>query len=150
MLALTPATGGCNCSKLRYKMTKEPVACYICHCHQCQKRTGSAFSMSVIMPADGLQIELGEPVASARGLPDGATSRSYTCAACHSRLYTRKDGSHTLNLRAGTLDNTHYVRPIAQIWTSSAQPWAIQSGILSYPEQTLDYRPWLEAWKLLR
>ena len=149
MLALTPATGGCNRGRLRYKITKEPVSCCICHCHQCQKRTGSPFSMSLVMPADGLHIEQGEPVVSERPLPDGMTNRSYTCAACHSRLYTRKDESRTLNLRAGTLDDTHQFRPVAQIWTSSAQPWAIQRDILSYPEQAIDYRPWLAAWTRL-
>ena len=141
------ATGGCNCGQLRYSITKEPLACYICHCHQCQKRTGSAFSMSLVMPAGGLEMTSGRAIEFERDLPDGAKNRSYTCAACHSRLYTQKTNSQTLNLRAGTLDDTSRVRPIAQIWVSSAQPWAVQRGILSYSEQQVDMRTWLHAWK---
>jgi hypothetical protein len=57
----TPARpGGCNCGAVRYLVTRPLLAVYICHCHLCQKRTGSAFSMSVVIPADGLQIVAGE------------------------------------------------------------------------------------------
>ena len=38
-----PIPGGCNCGEVRYLVTKPPLAAYICHCHLCQKRTGSAF-----------------------------------------------------------------------------------------------------------
>ena len=39
-----------------------------------------------------------------------------------------------INLRAGTLDDTGRIRPVAQTWTSSAQAWAVveEDGILSY------------------
>lgn len=141
------ATGGCNCGQLRYSISSEPLACYICHCHQCQKRTGSAFSMSLVMQVGSLEITSGRPVESERELADGSKNRSYTCAACHSRIYAQKTSSQTLNLRAGTLDDTSQVRPIAQVWVSSAQPWAVQPGILSYSEQPTDLRPMLHAWK---
>ena len=101
-----PAVGGCNCSQLRYRVTKEPLTSYICHCHRCQKRTGSAFSMSIVIPATGLHLEKGEPTKTERILANGSKNYSYVCVHCHSRLYTRRDGSPTINLRAGTLDDT--------------------------------------------
>jgi hypothetical protein len=150
MVLLAPAVGGCSCGKLRYRVTKEPLTVYICHCHQCQKRTGSAFSMSLVMPADGFHFDEGEPVRSERVLHDGQKNYSISCSACYSRLYTQRTQrniSATLNLRAGTLDDTSRIRPVAQMWTSSAQPWAVQQDILSYSEQPTDYTPWLDAWK---
>lgn len=144
-----PALGGCNCGSLRYRVTKEPLTSYICHCHLCQKRSGTAFSMSIVCPADGFHLEKGEPARTERILANGLKNYSYVCSACHSRLYLQRSGSRTINLRAGTLDDTSHIRPVAQFWTSSAQPWAIVkgAGILSYAEQPVDVSAVLAAWK---
>jgi len=138
--------GGCNCGAVRYRVTRAPLTAYICHCHLCQKRTGSAFSLSAVFPAGALQITAGQPRRTERVLPDGAKNVSWMCADCQSRIHTQREGRPTLNLRAGTLDDTSWVRPAAQMWTSSAQPWAIVPGILSYEEQPTDFTPVLAAW----
>jgi len=148
-IAGTPAlTGGCNCGAVRYLVTRSFLTVYICHCHLCQKRTGSAFSMSAVLPADGLQIVAGELLRTERLLASGAKNVSWLCPACYSRIYTQREGAQTINLRAGTLDDTSQLRPVAQFWTSSAQSWAlIKDDVLSYAEQPVDYAPLLAAWQ---
>jgi hypothetical protein len=105
--------------------------------------------MSIVIPAIGLHLAKGEPTKTERILANGSKNYSYVCAHCHSRLYTQRDGSPTINLRAGTLDDTGRVRPVAQIWTSSAQAWAVvkDNDILSYSEQPAEFGPLIEAWK---
>ena len=71
-----PIPGGCNCGEVRYLVTKTPLAAYICHCHLCQKRTGSAFSMSMVIPADGFELVAGNPIKKERIVPGGAKSVS--------------------------------------------------------------------------
>jgi hypothetical protein len=145
------AIGGCNCGAVRYRVRSEPLTAYICHCHLCQKRTGSAFSLSMVFRADALEITAGEPQRTERALPDGQVNAAFICAACHSRIWTYREGGPALSLRAGTLDDTSQVRPAAQIWASSAQPWALVSGdILSFEEQPADFGPILAAWAELR
>ena len=140
-----PLIGGCNCGAVRYRISRAPLLAYICHCHLCQKRTGGAFSLSMVFPENALEITSGEPERAERVLPDGAKNVSWLCAACHSRIHTRREGRPTLNLRAGTLDDTSWVRPVAQMWVSSAQPWAIVPGILTYEEQPTDFAAVLAA-----
>jgi hypothetical protein len=141
-------TGGCNCGQIRYRVTKAPLTAYICHCHLCQKRTGSAFSMSMVLPAESVDITEGNPARSERALSGGGANVAWTCSSCLSRIWTQREGRPTLLLRAGTLDDTSRIRPIAQFWTSSAQPWAlVKEDILSYPEQPTDYAPLLAAWR---
>jgi hypothetical protein len=108
--------------------------------------------MSIVFPATGLHLEKGQPVKTERTLANGSKNYSYACGQSYSRLYTQRDGSPTINLRAGTLDDTGRIRPVAQIWTSSAQAWAIveADGILSYSEQPADFRPLIEAWNAAR
>jgi hypothetical protein len=140
--------GGCNCGEIRYLVTRPFLTAYICHCHLCQKRTGSAFSMSVVIPAEGLRITAGKPIRTQRQIASGASNISWACASCYSRIYTQREGRPTLNLRAGMLDDTSRIRPVAQFWTDSAQPWALVAGnILSYAEQPSDYEPLLAAWR---
>jgi hypothetical protein len=142
-----PIEGGCNCGKVRYRITKEPLTVYVCHCHLCQKRTGSAFSMQVVFPADAFELMAGEPIKRDRILPDGKSNVSLVCPLCFSRISTRREDFLTVSIRAGTLDDTSWLKPVAQLWTSSAQPWAIVPGILSFEEQPADFTVLLSAWK---
>jgi hypothetical protein len=104
--------------------------------------------MSIVAPAGGVEIVAGTPERTERALPAGGRHVSWSCGTCASRIWTQREGAPTLNLRAGTLDDTRNLRPVAQFWTSSAQAWAIvEHGILSYEEQPTDYAPLLEAWK---
>ena len=143
--------GGCSCGEIRYLVTRPFLTVYICHCHRCQKRTGSAFSMSAVIAAEGLQIVEGELLPTARRLEGGETNLSWVCPTCYTRTHTRREGRRTINLRVGTLDETDKITPVAQIWTESAQPWAVVADdILSYPQQPTDFAPMLAAWKRSR
>jgi hypothetical protein len=108
--------------------------------------------MSIVCRADGFHLEKGEPTVTERMLANGSRNYSCVCAKCHSRLYTQRDGSLTINLRAGTLDDTGHIRPVAQFWTSSAQAWALikDDRVLSYSEQPADFGPLVSAWKAER
>jgi hypothetical protein len=55
------------------------------------------------------------------------------CPACRIRAHSEpqaKPGS--INVRPGTLDGGSWVKPVAQIWTRSAQPWAPIPGVPEY------------------
>ena len=44
--------GGCQCGAVRYQLSAEPVALYVCHCRECRRQSASAFGISVrIRPA---------------------------------------------------------------------------------------------------
>ena len=43
-------TGGCLCGKIRYHADAEPAFVGLCHCHDCQKFTGSAFAAVIGLP----------------------------------------------------------------------------------------------------
>jgi hypothetical protein len=51
-----PQTGGCQCGKVRYEITQEPLSVYTCHCLDCQKLTSSAFSLGVVVPESGFRL----------------------------------------------------------------------------------------------
>jgi hypothetical protein len=137
--------GGCNCGAVRFRLSAAPLTAYLCHCHLCQKRTGSPFAMNVVFPADGLEVTAGKPFELVRELRDGVQSVSFLCGACYSRLWTRRTGAPAITVRGGALDDAGDLRPVVQIWVSSAQPWAVQTDMLSYDEQPADFTPYIAA-----
>jgi hypothetical protein len=139
--------GGCNCGAVRFRLSAAPLTAYLCHCHLCQKRTGSPFAMNVVFPADALEVTAGKPFELARDLGGGLLSVSSLCGACYSRLWTRRTGAQVVNVRGGALDDAGDLRPVAQIWVSSAQHWAVQTDMLSYDKQPADFTPFIAAWR---
>src|SRR4051812_49878856 len=47
-----PLEGGCNCGAVRFEVTAPLVKASYCHCKRCQRRTGTAVSVSA-HPAEG-------------------------------------------------------------------------------------------------
>lgn len=141
--------GGCSCAKLRYEITADPIVVYICHCTDCQTATGASFAISMIVPRDALRVIRGEVERREFELPDGRYRIVFGCSACGAALWgERRDRPEMRNLEAGTLDDTSWFRPVAHIWTRSAQPWIqIPDDVLNYAKQPKDRGPMLRAWQ---
>ena len=119
-------TGGCLCGAVTYRL-KEGVRLppYACHCTDCQKRTGSAFSEHMLFAQADIEIDgsLNEGTVTQ---PSGAISRIIGCDKCMSRIYaisTRREGFAAL--RCGSLDNSNEVELAAHFWVGSKQPWIV-------------------------
>ena len=52
----TTRHAACSCGQLRVATEGDPVRISICHCHACQKRTGSAFGYQARWPRDQVEI----------------------------------------------------------------------------------------------
>jgi len=119
-----PYTGGCLCGAVRYRLDGEPLTFYACHCTDCQRRTGTGFALSMVVERKSLQLEQGKPVHYAVKLADGRSKTGVVCAACNSRLWGEPAKLPDIAIiQPGTLDDTSWLRPVAHIWTRSAQPW---------------------------
>ena len=121
----TPMTGSCQCGSVTYSVDTEPLFTYACHCHSCQKRTGSAFSLALIIPTDALQLS-GEVTPWTRISDQGNTNTRYSCAVCGNIIYGIDEGRPELaKLQAGTLEDTSEVEAEVHIWAKDKQPWVI-------------------------
>ena len=119
---ILPQTGGCQCGKIRYEITKAPQLVYTCHCRDCQRITGSAFSLGVALPQAAFCITAGEPRALQRVPDSGRLNTRFVCPDCACWVYSRPRGG-VVRIRAGTLDDTSWLQPTRHIWTRSKQAW---------------------------
>ncbi len=120
--------GACSCDEIRYCVEGEPLFTHACHCMDCQRRSGSAFSLSTFLGDDQLRVIGGVPAMHSGTGKSGARKQVYYCIACGTMLYGRNLGSpRVLWLRPGTLNDTSWIRPQAHVWTRSKQPWVVLS-----------------------
>lgn len=126
---MNPATnrsGGCQCGNIRYELTGAPRILYACHCSDCQKQSSSAFGMSLIMAAGDVQLLKGADRLKTWDTQgdDGRIKRCAFCPDCGSRImHGSDDPLKRVSIKAGSLDDTSWLNPVAHIWLQSAQPW---------------------------
>lgn len=80
----------CSCGQLRATTTGEPVRASVCHCFECQKRTGSAFGAQLRFANENV-VTSGEAKAYARTADSGNTITFYFCPECGSTVYYQLD-----------------------------------------------------------
>jgi hypothetical protein len=129
--------GGCQCGRVRYRLEGSPIALAICHCSECQRQSGSAFGMSLIVPEASFQLVVGKPQSFTRDADSGSTVTCYFCGSCGTRLYHDPESRPgSVNIKAGTLDDTSWLAPNLHVWTRSKQPWVpIPEGVPCFERQ---------------
>jgi hypothetical protein len=116
--------GGCQCGAIRYRVSQEPVAVGICHCTECQAATGSAFSMSMIVPDAGFGLLQGQLKTWTRSSDSGRPVVCAFCPDCGTRITHQAELYRGfVNVRPGTLDDRSWLRPTRSFWTREKQPW---------------------------
>jgi hypothetical protein len=141
-----PQTGGCPCGAVRYALDAAPLLAYACHCHDCQKRTGSAFTLTLVARSTDLTVQ-GQTEVAARPTRSGRIVEHSACPACRAPVFSRAPvAPDYLSLRAGTLDDAHWVVPVAQTFVESAIPWAVIPGVRAVAWSEFDYVALGRAW----
>jgi hypothetical protein len=144
-----PYTGGCLCGALRYTVQAEPLTIYACHCTDCQRRTGSAFALSMVVPRDALVLEKDRPVEYRVSMPDGRIKTGRACAKCACRLWGEPVKAPKIAIvQPGTLDDTSWIRPVAHIWTRSAMPGtAFEPGAIKFEKMAGSFDALIQLWR---
>jgi hypothetical protein len=115
--------GGCSCGAVRYRLTSEPMFVHCCHCLNCQRQTGSAFVINLLLEADRIELLAGEPQPVDVPRDDGSTQRIYRCPTCQVAVYSEYGRPEVRFVRAGTLDEPSSVAPDVHIFTRSKVLW---------------------------
>ncbi|MGA7704955.1 MAG: GFA family protein [Solirubrobacteraceae bacterium] len=121
-----PITGRCLCGGVTYSVDAEPIWQGVCYCSNCRLQTATAFSIIVGVPSDALIVE-GDTIASFKTASEDyrSTTERRFCSACGSPLYSTIESMPQIAfLKGGTIEDTSWFEPTAEIWTRSAPPWA--------------------------
>jgi hypothetical protein len=121
-----PMTGVCQCGEVQYVVRKAPIITVACHCRDCQKLSASAFSLTMLITDDALEVTHGHLKVFERPADHGGSALCYFCPTCGNRVYHRNPQlPGYLRLKPGGLDDTSLISPQAHVWTSRAQRWFV-------------------------
>lgn len=96
-------TGGCNCGAVRFAVTTPLVAAHYCHCHRCQRRTGTAASVNARAAPSALRVLAGEDRLRAWKPKDGR--EKWFCVDCGSALFSSNTSfTDPIGIRMGAFD----------------------------------------------
>ena len=141
-----PQEGGCQCGAVRYRLNAAPLSVYNCHCKDCQRFSGAGWSMSMIVRSSDFEVS-GATVRYDRRADSGNVIVMNFCANCHGWLWNDPPDGSIKVVRAGTLDDIDWARPVGNIWTSSKAAWAeIDPGLVNFDKGAMDRTPLFEAW----
>ena len=131
---MTALEGGCSCGRVRYRLRSGPMFVHCCHCHDCQRQTGTAFVLNALIEADRVSLIVGE-VAGVRVPTDsGQPHVIYRCRACQTALWSTYGGREALRfVRVGTLDDPAALPPNVHIYVRSKLPWiTLPAGVPAF------------------
>jgi hypothetical protein len=113
----------CHCDSLRAITSGEPLSVGMCHCKQCQRRTGAIASSVAAFARDQVTIE-GHTKVFERDGQSGRKVRFYFCPNCGTSLYWEADARPDFYILAvGAFADPNFPPPSVSIFEESKHTW---------------------------
>lgn len=128
-------TGQCLCGNITYEFSVEPIMAGVCHCKNCQRQAGSAFSTLYGIPKADFHMTGTPRLYQDSATDSGNTVERYFCGDCGSPIYSAiASQPDVIFLKTGTLDNTAGFAPQFQVFCESKQDWIdLVEGVPAIP-----------------
>jgi hypothetical protein len=127
-------TASCSCGQLRIDVEGEPRGVGVCHCLECQRRTGSVFAALARFAApftvSGVATEF------VRVGDRGARFRFRFCPTCGTTVFHTEDGRDgSVSVAVGAFADPGFPPPRASIYDSRRHPWVgLPAGIKCFDQ----------------
>ncbi|WP_425475918.1 GFA family protein [Mesorhizobium yinganensis] len=105
-------TGGCMCGEVRFRVEGEPIRTGLCHCKDCRKYSGSAFTIFAVWPLSWFSMS---------GHIGTYAGRSF-CTNCGARLFSLR--AEEAEIMVGSLDEApSTLIPSYELWVGRREEW---------------------------
>jgi hypothetical protein len=113
----------CSCGQLRAEVRAEPIRVSVCHCYDCQRRTGSVFSAQARFPREAVDIE-GDGKEFVRVGDEGGEGRFTFCPECESTVFYVVEGNEReVAIPVGAFADSHFPAPTVSVYEERRHPW---------------------------
>ena len=121
-------SGSCLCGQVRYSAHAEAAFVGVCHCHDCQKFTGSAFATVIGLPKSSVTVT-GTLKGFTKPGDSGMPIERRFCPECGASVLDEAAAlPGIVMIAAGTLDDSSWLKPASEIYCASAQSWVELGG----------------------
>lgn len=113
----------CCCGALRVEVTGEPPRAGVCHCMECQRRTGSAFGVVAFFPKDRVRTE-GPSKVYLRRSDAGRTVEFHFCPDCGTSVFWYAEfRPDQIGIAVGAFADPSMPWPTVSVWEATRHPW---------------------------
>jgi hypothetical protein len=118
--------GGCLCRAVRYRVKNPPVRTSVCHCRNCQLRTGSAFGIGAYFNQADVEIRGDLNTYEYRSDESGRWLRTQFCARCGTTVtWTAEVFPGIRAIAGGSFDDPGWLKLDRHVWTRSRHNWFV-------------------------
>ncbi|MEZ6022589.1 MAG: GFA family protein [Hyphomonadaceae bacterium] len=125
---MTQRIASCSCGQLRLTCTGEPSRVSICHCLECQKRSGSAYAVQARFAPAQVKIEGASSQWSRRG-DEGPGATFHFCATCAAIVYwVPVDTADFILVAVGAFADPNFPPPTVSVYEERQHSWTTALG----------------------
>lgn len=114
----------CSCGQLSLETTAEPIRISVCHCLDCQRRTGSVFGAQARFARDSVSVE-GKSTSYVRTADSGNRITFHFCPECGSTVYYELDQvPDAVAVPVGAFADPDFPPPRISVYEARQHAWA--------------------------
>jgi hypothetical protein len=131
---MTTRKASCSCGQLKVICEGEPVRISMCHCLECQKRTGSIFGVQARWRTDDVRVE-GRAAEFVRTGDSGGVITTHFCPACGSTVHWAIDTMPELvAVAVGAFADPSFPSPTISVYEERRHSWCPTPAAIEHLE----------------
>jgi len=113
----------CACGQLTASCSDDPTSVSLCHCLQCQRRTGTAYGIAAFFQRENVTVA-GERKAYIRASDSGYPVTFYFCPHCGSTVYWKPDRKpEMVAVAVGAFADPTFPAPSQAVYSEHRHRW---------------------------
>lgn len=122
----------CQCGQLRVRTQGEPFRVSVCHCLDCQRRSGSVFATQARFREAQVEIT-GETREWSRQGDEGGGAVFSFCPTCGATVYYRNEGiPEAIAIPVGAFADPQFPAPIYSVYEVRQHAWVTLPGDIEH------------------
>jgi hypothetical protein len=118
-------SGSCACGAVAVRAEGDPATVSMCHCQQCQKRTGSTYSVHAYFTREAVTVA-GRTQAFRRTGDTGCYITFHFCPVCASTLHWDVEAMPDMvGIPVGVFADPTFPHPTTSIFVPQKHPWVV-------------------------
>lgn len=124
-------TASCHCGKLQITCEGDPAIVMMCHCEDCQRRTGASYNLGAWFDRSRVTIK-GEERTFTRAAESGREITFHFCPNCGSNLYWHVPAApnNAIGIAVGCFADPAFPAPTVSYYGKNRHHWVTQPADL--------------------
>lgn len=141
-------SGQCLCGEVLFSAGASPLTMYACHCTDCRRLSGSAYSLVYIAAQSDVKVLQGQTEPFSVDLPFGRKRTGEACTQCGTRMWIRSTRvTGYLAIPAGLFVDLD-LQPVAHLWGRSRMSFVkISENEKLYDSQPTHLTELVDLWR---